>query len=69
KLDANGDPQLGKVWKTVHAVVPNGGEKTVEVHVASTPVTVHVVVTPSVPLSVDSRGVAAQPSLMFVRDR
>ncbi|HWE80588.1 MAG TPA: hypothetical protein VG265_02980 [Gaiellaceae bacterium] len=68
KLDSNGDPELGKRWETVHATVPNGGEKTVVIHVASSPVTVRIVVTPTVPLSVDSRNLAAQPAFFFKRD-
>jgi hypothetical protein len=68
KLDSNGDPELGRRWKTVHATVPNGGETTIPIHVLSTPVTVRIVVMPTVPLSVDPRTLAAQPAFFFKRD-
>jgi hypothetical protein len=69
KLDSNGDPELDRVVSVTHAIVPNGREKTIFVPVASTPVTVSIVVTPHLSVPGDSRLLAAQPAFSFKRDR
>ena len=69
KLDANKDAALGRVLAVQRAVVRNGQRTPVYVHVASTPVFVSIVVAPTIPLSVDSRMLAAQPRFSFKRDR
>ncbi|HEY4346022.1 MAG TPA: hypothetical protein VGM80_00405 [Gaiellaceae bacterium] len=66
KLDSNGDPAFGRVVSIIHAMVPNGGKVVVPVHVASTPATVSVTVTPTI--EGDPRQLAAQPSFSFDRD-
>ncbi len=71
RLDESGVPVIAKLLAVRQAVVPNGGRVIVRVHVEATPVTVSIAVAAAtaVPLSVDPRDLAAQPSFRFVPDR
>jgi len=69
RLDSNQDAGLGRILAVRHALVRNGKRTHVYVHVASTPVFVSIVVSPTIPASVDSRMLAAQPGFSFKRDR
>jgi hypothetical protein len=67
KLDSNNDAELGRVLGIQHAVVRNGHETTISVRVASTPVFLSIVVTPTVSPPPDTRKLAAQPGFSFTR--
>ncbi len=64
----NGGPELGRVLDVRHTVIRNGEEKTVRIHVASTPVTVSVTVVPTFSTPTDSRPLAAQVAFGFAPD-
>jgi hypothetical protein len=67
KLDRNGLAELDRVTATTHAVVRNGHDTVVRVHVDSTPVTVSVAM-PVFSTADDSRLLAAQPGFRFIPD-
>jgi hypothetical protein len=67
RLDQNGVPQLKQQIAVRHVVVPNGQRRVVRIPVASTPVTVSVVVSNTIHAPGDTRKLAAQPAFSFKR--
>jgi hypothetical protein len=67
RLDQNGVPQLKRVLAVRHLVVPNGERRVVHIPVVATPVTVSVVVSPTISPPGDTRKLAAQPAFSFTR--
>jgi hypothetical protein len=67
QLDQNGVPQLKRVLTVRHVVVPDGQRRVVRIPVAATPVTVDVVVEPTIQAPHDPRLLAAQPAVSFKR--
>ena len=67
RLDANGNPVLGRVLTVRRHLVPNGKLTVVRIPVAATPVTVEIGMTTFSPPG-DTRQLAAQPGFSFKRD-
>src|SRR5262249_11175250 len=67
RLDQNGVPELKDTLAVRHILVPNGSARIVRIPVAATPVTVHVVVVPTIHAPPDPRDLAAQPAFSFRR--
>ncbi len=69
RIENQSGAMLGRVVAVRRAVIRNGGEVTVRIHVAETPVIVSITVVPTFSTPSDSRQLAAQVGFGFVRDR